>query len=69
MKREPDVLALIRKQIGKDAAAILNQVDKMLRRGVSRGQIEKAVAVKLRANLRKQVRLFMSLSVPRKVCP
>jgi hypothetical protein len=69
MKREPDVLALIRKQIGKDAAAILNQVDKMLRRGVSRGQIEKAVAVKLRANLRKRVRLFMSLSVPRKVCP
>lgn len=69
MKKEPDVLALIRKQIGKDAKAIFEQIDRMLRRGVSRGQIEKAVAVKVRANLREQVKLFMTRSVPRKVCP
>lgn len=68
MKREPDVLALMRKQTGKDAAAILNQVDRMLRQGASRARIEKAVAVDLCAHLRKQMSLFMKKSVPH-VCP
>lgn len=69
MKRESDVLTLMRKQMGKDAGAILDRVDGMLRRDVSRAKIEKAVAADLYAHLRKQMRLFMVLNVPHKACP
>ena len=69
MKTETDVLVLMRKQIGKDAAAILNQVDRMLKQGASHARIEKAVAVNLCAHLRKQMRHFMSRNIPRRVCP
>lgn len=69
MKKESDVLTLMRKQMGKDAAAILDRVDKMLKQRVSRARIEKAVAADLCAHLRKQMRLFIILNIPHRVCP
>ena len=68
VKREDEIVVLMRKQVGKDAAAILNEVDRMLKQGADHTRIKKAVATKLCAHLRKQMTLFMQKNIPR-VCP
>ncbi len=50
------VKALLRQQVGKDAAAILRKVEKMLKQGVDRAKIEKALAKELSLHRRKQAR-------------
>ena len=43
MKTKRNVQALVRKKADKDAVTILNKVDKMLKRGVARVKIERAL--------------------------
>ena len=57
MKTKHNVKALVSKQVGKDAIIILNKIEKMLKRGVARVKIEKALAAELSANAKKQVKL------------
>jgi len=56
MKTKRNVQALVRKQADKDAAAILNKVDKMLKQGIPRAKIEKALAAELAARMKNQIR-------------
>lgn len=65
MKREADALTLMRKEVGKEAAAILNKVDRMLKKDMEYTQIERALAAELWAHLRKQLRLFMWKNIPK----
>jgi hypothetical protein len=58
-RKPPDVLAMVNKQTGKDAAAILNKVDKMLKQGVDRATIEKAVAAHLCTHITEQVKIIL----------
>jgi hypothetical protein len=56
MKAKRNVQALVRKQADKDAAAILKKVDTMLKQGIPRAKIEKALAKELFAHIKKQIR-------------
>lgn len=69
MTRKPDVLTLLRKEMGKDAAAILNKVDEMLKEGVNRASIEKAIARDLCAHAKKEMLIIAERLVPHRVCP
>ena len=56
MKTKSDARALVRKQAGKDAVIILNKVDKMLKRGVARKEIESILTEELLACFKKQIK-------------
>jgi len=56
MAGKRDVRSLMRKQLGKDVAdAMLNKVDKMVKRGATSAAIEKAFSEDLTAHIEKQV--------------
>ena len=60
MKRKrPDVLAMLQKQTDKNAAAMLNTIDSMLRRGKDRASIEKVVARRLCTYVTEQMKILM----------
>jgi hypothetical protein len=58
MKRKPDVQRLFNEQLGKDSASIFNKVDSMLKRGVDRKAIEKAVADQLCTHFTEQMKII-----------
>ena len=58
MKKKRDIKTLLLQQVGKDAPSILSKVEKMLRKGVDRRQIEKALIADLRALTRKELKLL-----------
>jgi len=50
------------KQVGEHAAIILRKVDRMLKHGVPRASIEKALAKELSSQMRQQLDLFCQLN-------
>jgi hypothetical protein len=56
MKTKRNIKTLVREQAGKEAVVILNMVEKMLKQGVARARIEKALAKKLSACAKMKMR-------------
>jgi hypothetical protein len=56
MKTKGTIEALLRKETGKRSVVILKKIDRMLKQGVSRAKIEKALVAELSAHLKKLLR-------------
>jgi len=56
MSRKWNIGRLLRKQLGKDAAAILEKVDKLLKQGVALAKIEEELGADLFKQLKKKIK-------------